>query len=180
MNSGYELKNQGEMMAKKVKAIPEGYHTITPYLTLKDAAKAIQFYKAAFGAKEIELNSSPDGRIMNAVLKIGDSLMMLSDEFPEYCSTISPPHSLKGTTAMFHMYVEDVDKAFNKAIKAGAKVKMPLADMFWGDRYGQLEDPFGHLWSLATRIAISTPEHECTTGCTKNKKSKKTRSTQTI
>jgi len=164
-------------MSSKVKGIPDGYHTITPYLTLKDAAKAIKFYKDAFGAQEIEMHHAPDGRIMNATLKIGNSFFMLCDEFPEYggCG-ISPPHSLKGTTAMLHLYVEDVDAAFNKAVKAGSKVKMPVADMFWGDRYGQLEDPFGHLWSIATRISAPSKEksqkgaEECFTKGCKGKK----------
>lgn len=134
------------------KTIPDGFHTITPYLTLKDASIAINFYKEAFGAKEMEINHSSDGRIMNAVLKIGNSLIMLSDEFPEFTSGVLPPHTLNGSTVMLHIYVEDVDAAFNKAVKAGAKVIMPVDDMFWGDRYGQIEDPFGHLWSLATHI----------------------------
>jgi PhnB protein len=144
-------------MSSKSKAIPEGFHTLTPYLTLKDASKAIQFYKEAFGAHEIEVSHSTDGKIMNAVLKIGDSLMMLSDEFPEYSCGVSNPHSLKGTTAMFHLFVDDVDHSFSKAIKAGATVKMAVDDMFWGDRYGQLEDPFGHIWSIATPIANFKP-----------------------
>jgi PhnB protein len=144
-------------MSKKVKAIPEGFHTLTPYLTLKHAAKAIQFYKDAFGAQEIEINHSTDGRIMNAVIKIGDSYLMLSDEFPEFGCGVLPPQSLKGTSTMLHLYVEDVDAAFNKAINAGASVKMPVEDMFWGDRYGQLEDPFGHLWSIATHIGDVSP-----------------------
>lgn len=144
-------------MSKKVKAIPEGFHTITPYLTLKEAAKAIKFYKDAFGAKEVDVNYSPDGKVMHAILKIGDSLIMLSDEFPESDFGVSTPHSLKGTTTLFYLYVEDVDTAFNKAVKAGGKVKTPVEDMFWGDRYGQIEDPFGHLWSLATHIADPVP-----------------------
>lgn len=143
-------------MSQKVKPIPTGYHTITPFLSQKDAARAIKFYADAFGAKEVEKHNTPDGKIMHAVLKIGDSLIMLADEFPESGCGISAPHALKGTTTMFHIYVEDVDAFFNKAVKAGAKVKMPVADMFWGDRYGQLEDPFGHLWSIGTHIADFT------------------------
>jgi PhnB protein len=145
-------------MTQKVKSIPDGYHTVTPFLSLKDASKAIQFYQHAFGAKEIEKHHAPDGKVMHAVLKIGNSLIMLADEFPQSNCGISSPHSLKGSSAMFHLYVEDVDAAFEKALKAGAKVKMPVADMFWGDRYGQLEDPFGHLWSLGTHKADLTPE----------------------
>lgn len=154
-------------MTKKVKPIPEGFHTVTPYLNLNNAAEAIKFYKDAFGAKEVEMNYGPEGKIMHSVIKIGDSLIMISDIFPEYSCGISDPHSLKGTTAMFHIYVEDVDSAFNKAIKAGGKVKMPVEDMFWGERYGQLEDPFGHLWSISTHIADVSPEEisEGVEGC---------------
>lgn len=140
-------------MSKNMKGIPEGYRTVTPYLTLKEAAKAISFYKAAFGAEEVELHHSPDGRIMHATIRIGDSLIMLSDEFPEYGCGASNPQALKGTTVMLHVYVPNVDIAFSKAVKAGATVKMPVDDMYWGDRYGQIEDPFGHIWSLATHIA---------------------------
>lgn len=145
-------------MAKKTKTIPEGLHTMTPYLTVKEAAKAIKFYKDAFGAKEVELNKTPDGKVIHATLKIGDSAFMLCDEFPESSWGISTPRSLGGTTVLFYIYVEDVDTAFNKAVKAGAKVKMPVEDMFWGDRYGQVEDPFGHLWALATHIADFSPD----------------------
>lgn len=148
-------------MSKKVKPIPEGFHTVTPYLTLKDGAKALKFYKDAFDAQEIEVNHTPDGRIMHAAFKIGDSMIMMSDEFPEFSCGISSPSSLKGTTTLLHIYVEDVDSAFDKAVKAGATVKMPVADMFWGDRYGQLEDPFGHQWAISTHIAdLSNDEIE--------------------
>ncbi len=144
------------------KTTPDGFRTLTPYLTLSDATKAIQFYKEAFGAKEVELNHSPDGRVMHAILKIGDSLIMLSDEFPEYGCSSKPPMSLKGTSVFFYMYVDNVDTAFNKAVKAGAKVKIPVSDMFWGDRYGQVEDPFGHIWSIATHIGeFAHEEKEC-------------------
>lgn len=137
-------------MSQKVKAIPEGYHSVTPFLTLKEAEKLIKFYEKAFDAKVMERHNTPDGKIMHAVIKIGDSYIMLADEFPEYGCGTAAPVSLKGTTAMLHLYVEDVDAAFKKAVAAGAKVQMPVADMFWGDRYGQVEDPSGHLWSLAT------------------------------
>lgn len=140
-------------MPKQVKAIPEGYHSITPFLSFKGATKAIEFYKKAFGAQEMECHLSPDGRVMHAVVKIGDSMMMIADEFPENSCGISAPENLKGTTALFHLYVNNADEAFERAVKAGAKVQMPLADMFWGDRYGQLVDPFGHIWSIATHIA---------------------------
>ncbi len=145
-------------MTKKVKSIPDGFRTLTPYLTIKDAANAIKFYHDAFGAKEIEVNHSPDGKVMHALLQIGDSYLMFSDEFPEYGGVLSPT-TLKGTTFNLFMYVEDADAAFKKAINAGAKVKMPLENMFWGDRFGQLEDPFGHIWSIATHIADVDHDH---------------------
>jgi PhnB protein len=131
-----------------VKPIPEGYHTLTPYMTVRDAARAIEFYKQAFGAVDRGAMKDPSGKIMHAELKIGDSVVMLADEFPEYGS-VSPQSG--GSTSMgLHIYVEDVDKAFDRAVKAGAKVEMPVMDQFWGDRYGKLTDPFGHKWSIAT------------------------------
>jgi PhnB protein len=149
------------IMQKTVKPIPDGYNTITPHLTFKDAKKAIEFYKKALGAKEMECHQMENGKIIHATLKIGNSMLMLADEFPEHSCGISTPHQLNGTTAMFHLYFDNVDVAFNQAVSAGAKVKMPLADMFWGDRYGQLEDPFGHLWSMSTHIAdVSSEEVE--------------------
>lgn len=138
------------MSKAKVKPIPDGYHTITPYISLSDAEKAIEFYKKAFNAIEIERAEAPNGKIMHAVIKIGDSLLMLSDEMPGSECGISSPKALKGVSAMIHLYVPDVDKFFNQAVKAGAKAVMPVADMFWGDRYGHLQDPFGHMWSVAT------------------------------
>lgn len=134
----------------KVKAIPQGYHTVTPFLSLKNATQGIQFYIDAFKAHLIEKHESPDGKIMHAVIQIGNSLLMLADEFPESKCNIASPQSLKGSTIMLHLYVEDVDSLFNTALKAGCKATMPVSDTFWGDRYGQLEDPFGHLWSIAT------------------------------
>lgn len=145
-------------MSKKVKAIPDGFHTITPFLSFNGAAKAIQFYEKAFDAKVIEKHDTPDGKVMHAILQIGDSLLMIADQFPDQDCGIKTPHALKGTTALFHLYVPNVDASFDRAIKAGATVNMPLADMFWGDRYGQIQDPFGHIWSLATHIADYTPE----------------------
>ncbi len=135
-------------MAGKAKPVPEGYHTLTPHLAIRDAARAVDFYKRAFGAKEIGVHKTPDGKIMHAELKIGDSVLMFADEFPG--SGVSAPQALGGTTTQIHIYVEDVDKLFNQAVGAGATVKMPLMDAFWGDRYGQVTDPFGHAWSLAT------------------------------
>jgi uncharacterized glyoxalase superfamily protein PhnB len=132
-----------------VKPIPEGFHTLTPHIIVKDADKAIDFYKRAFGAEEIARMPGPDGKtIMHAELKIGDSMLMLAGEFPEMgCLS---PLSVGGTAVTLHLYVEDVDAATERAVKAGATLKMPVADMFWGDRYGAVTDPFGHQWSIAT------------------------------
>jgi PhnB protein len=131
-----------------VKPIPDGYHSITPFLTVRDAARAIEFYKQAFGAEERGVMKGPDGKVMHAELKIGNSIIMLSDEFPEYGAL--SPQSIGGTGMGLHIYVEGVDAAFDRAVKAGAKVEMPVMDQFWGDRYGKLSDPFGHKWSIAT------------------------------
>jgi PhnB protein len=139
-----------------VKPVPEGYRTVTPYLIVSDANKAIDFYKRAFGAKEITRMDGPQGKISHAELKIGDSMIMLSDEMPG--SSTRSPQSLGGTTAAVVLYLADVDSVFKQATSAGAKVEMPLADMFWGDRYGKLVDPFGHSWSLATHKEDVAPE----------------------
>jgi uncharacterized glyoxalase superfamily protein PhnB len=133
------------------KAIPDGYHSLTPYMTVRDAARAIEFYKQAFGATEKGVMKGPDGKIMHAELLIGDSIVMLADEFPEYGSM--SPLSTGGSGMGLHIYTEDVDSAFDRAVKAGASVDMPVMDMFWGDRYGKLSDPFGHKWSIATHKA---------------------------
>jgi PhnB protein len=145
-------------MNKKVNYIPEGFHTLTPFLVIKDAAHAIRFYQEAFGAKVLEQHHGPDGKIVHAALQIGNSPFMLADEFPEWGCGMLSPSSLKGTSVSLHVYVKDVDAAFDKATKAGAQVKMPLEDTFWGDRYGQLEDPFGHVWSFATHKVDVSPE----------------------
>jgi len=131
-----------------VKPIPDGYHSITPYLTVRDAARAIEFYKQAFGAKERGLMKGPDGKVMHAELMIGDSIVMLADEFPEFGSL--SPESTGGAGMGLHIYLDGVDAAFDQAVKAGAQVEMPVMDQFWGDRYGKLKDPFGHKWSIAT------------------------------
>jgi len=131
-----------------VKPIPDGYHSLTPFLTVRDAARAIEFYKQAFGAQERGVMKGPDGKVMHAELMIGDSIIMLSDEFPEFGSL--SPESIGGSGMGLHIYVEGVDAAFDRAIKAGAQVEMPVIDQFWGDRYGKLKDPFGHKWSIAT------------------------------
>ena len=144
-------------MAKATRPIPEGYHTVTPHLTVRGAARAIDFYARAFGAEELTRMPAPDGeRIMHAELRIGDSRVFLNDEFPDMGGR--SPEALGGTPASLHLYVEDVERAFARAVAAGAKVHMPLQDMFWGDRYGRLVDPFGHEWSMATRREDLSPD----------------------
>ena len=138
------------------KPVPEGYHTVTPYLTVDDAAAAIEFYKRAFGATERMRMASPDGKIAHAELEIGDSLIMLSDPFPH--AETRPPRELGGTTGGVFLYVENVDAAFQQAVDAGVTVTMPLENMFWGDRFGSVTDPFGHHWSLATHVEDLTEQ----------------------
>ena len=142
---------------KKVRAIPEGYHTATPYLVIRGAANAIDFYKNAFGAVERSRMPGPGGLLMHAELKIGNSIVMLCDEMPGMTRWVSP-HALNGTTAAVHLYVEDADALFARATAAGAKVSMPLMDAFWGDRFGKLTDPFGHEWTVATHKHDYTQE----------------------
>jgi PhnB protein len=143
-------------MPGSVKPIPEGYHTATPYLVVHDAAKAIDYYKRAFDAKEIMRMEGPPGKIGHAELQIGDSVIMLSDEMPQMAT--KSPQSLGGTASGIFLYVRDVDTAYQKAVSAGGKATMPPADMFWGDRYGQLIDPFGHSWSMATHKEDVAPD----------------------
>jgi len=133
-----------------VKPVPEGYHTLTPFLTVRDAARAVEFYKQAFGAVERGVAKDPDGKVMHAELKIGDSIIMLSDEYPEFGAL--SPESIGGSGMGLHIYLDGVDAAFDRAVKAGAVVEMPVMDQFWGDRYGKLRDPFGHKWSIGTHI----------------------------
>jgi len=133
-----------------VKPVPEGYHTITPHLIVRDAARAIEFYKQAFGAKERGVMKGPDGKVMHAELQIGDSIVMLADEMPEFGSR--SPQSIGGSPTGLHIYTDNVDAAFDRAVKAGAQVEMPVMEQFWGDRYGKLKDPFGHSWSVATHV----------------------------
>ena len=135
--------------------IPEGYD-ITPYLAVDDAAQAIEYYTKAFGAKERVRMDAPGGKIGHAELEIGNGLIMLSDPFPQ--SSSKPPKELGGTSASVFMYVEDVDAAVKQAVDAGATVTMEVADQFWGDRFGTITDPFGHVWSLATHVEDLTPE----------------------
>jgi PhnB protein len=144
-------------MSERVKSIPEGCHTVTPYLMVRGADRAIDFYKRAFGAEELMRMPGPDGKsIMHAELRIGDSPIFLADEFPDMGS--GSPQSVGGTAISLHLYVEDVDAAFKQAVSAGATVQMPVADMFWGDRYGKLIDPFGHQWGMATHKEDLTPQ----------------------
>ena len=135
-----------------VKAIPNGYHTVTPYLVARGADAAIDFYKRAFGAQEVVRMAGPNGKIMHAELKIGDSMIMLGDECLEMGGHPSPL-SLGGTPLGLHLYVANVDAAFQQAVAAGAQVKMPPTDMFWGDRFAKLSDPFGHEWSITSPIS---------------------------
>jgi PhnB protein len=136
--------------------IPEGMHTVTPHLVCAGAAEAIEFYKKAFNATETARMPGPNGKLIHAAVRIGGSTVMLVDEMPEYGSL--GPKSLKGSPVVVHLYVEDADAVVKRAAEAGAKVTMPVAEMFWGDRYGQIEDPFGHRWSVATHVRDVSPE----------------------
>lgn len=140
----------------QAKPIPEGWSTLTPHLICAGARDAIAFYKKAFGAVELNCLEGPNGKVMNAALRIGDSVVMLVDEVPEWKSF--GPKTLKGSPVTLHLFVPDVDASFAQAVAAGATATMPVADMFWGDRYGQVQDPFGHNWSIATHTRDLTPE----------------------
>ncbi|MDE1956874.1 MAG: VOC family protein [Betaproteobacteria bacterium] len=131
-------------------------HSLTPHLICRGAAAALDFYARAFGAVELMRLPGPDGRLMHATLRIGDSHLMLVDEMPEWGAL--GPQSLGGTPVTVHLYVEDTDAVFQQAVAAGATPKMPPADMFWGDRYGQVIDPYGHRWSIATHVRDVPPE----------------------
>ena len=145
-------------MATSPKAIPEGFRTVTPHMVIKNAGEAMEFYKRAFGAEELCRMPGPDGKsVMHGELKIGDSIVMICDEFPGEGGPKAPP-SLSGTTITMHLYVEDVDAAFKRAVDAGATVTMPVMEAFWGDRYGSVSDPYGHHWSIATHTRDLTPE----------------------
>lgn len=144
------------MNTQQVKPIPDGMHTVTPHLVCAGAADAIEFYKKAFNAVEMARIPDQQGKLLHALIRIGDSTVMLIDEFPEWESF--GPLSLKGSPVTIHLYVENVDAFVERAVEAGAKIKMPVADMFWGDRYGQIVDPFGHHWSVATHIRDVSPE----------------------
>jgi PhnB protein len=143
-------------MSTTVKPIPEGYHTVTPYLIVRNAARAIEFYKKAFGATELMRMAEPSGRIGHAEIRIGDSPIMLADEVPEM--GFRSPESLGGSPVSILLYVEDVDAVFSQAVAAGAKVQRPVADQFYGDRTGGVTDPFGHIWYIATHKEDVSPE----------------------
>jgi PhnB protein len=141
----------------KVKAVPDGFHTLTPHITVAGANDAIEFYKTAFGAEELARHATPDGKsLMHALLRIGDSMLMLNDEFPEWGSR--GPNALGGTAVTLSLYVADAELVFERAVAAGASVKMPLSDTFWGDRYGIVTDPFGHSWSIGSHLRDVPPE----------------------
>jgi PhnB protein len=142
-------------MAKATSPIPPGFHTLTPHLSVVGAAKYIDFLKQAFGATEYHRSDGPGGKVMHATMKIGDSLLMLADHFPEFGS---PPIAQGHWPIVLHLYVPDADSAFEKAVAAGCLVTFPLADQFWGDRYGHVKDPFGFTWAIATTKEILTPE----------------------
>jgi PhnB protein len=144
-------------MSTAVSPVPPGYHTLTPHLIVSDAKKAAEFYQRAFGAEVRGIAHAPDGKVIHAEVKIGDSILMFNDEIPAY-GVLSPTTTKANTCVTTHMYVPDADKVFASAIAAGAKVIMPLQDQFWGDRYGTVEDPFGHRWSIATHIKDQSPE----------------------
>lgn len=146
------------MATKATSFKPEGSHTVIPHLIARDASKAIEFYKKAFSAEEVCRMAGPNDAIMHAEVRIGDSLIYLAEEAPQWGCV--GPQSLNGSPVTIHMYVADVDAAYDRAVKAGATATMPPQDMFWGDRYGKLTDPFGHVWSLATHKEDVSPD-EC-------------------
>lgn len=138
------------------KPVPDGFHTVTAHLVVSDAKKSIDFYKQAFGAQEITRLPGPDGKIMHAMVRIGDSFVMLNDEYPDMGA--KSPKTIGATGVTMSLYVDNADKVFDQATKAGAAVVMPLADQFWGDRYGVLKDPDGHQWAVATHKQDLTPD----------------------
>jgi len=153
MNQTMKEDNRTQL---SVKPIPEGMHTVTPHLVCAGATEAIEFYQKAFGATEPSRVPGENGKLMHASVRIGDSVVMLNEEMPEWGAF--GPKSLKGSAVTIHLYVENADAVFEQAVAAGARVTMPLDDMFWGDRYGKVEDPFGHQWSIGTHVRDVTPE----------------------
>lgn len=142
--------------APKFDPIPPGMHTVTPYLVVDGAERALEFYREAFNAQILDQSPAPGGKLMHAVMKVGDSMVMLSDEFPG--SETRAPTNVGASTVMLHLYSRDVDRLWSQALAAGAKIAMPLEDRFWGERYGQLEDPFGHRWTLSMRVRMTQEE----------------------
>jgi uncharacterized glyoxalase superfamily protein PhnB len=145
-----------EVSSSSTKRIPEGMHTVTPHLICANATSALDFYKKAFNAVEISRIPGPDGKLMHGSFRIGDSVVMINEENPQWGAL--GPKSLKGSPVTIHLYVEDVDAVVDQAVQAGAKLTMPVEDMFWGDRYGKVEDPYGHNWSIGTHVRDVTPE----------------------
>ena len=144
-------------MAKNVSPVPEDFLSITPHLCVRDVERAVDWYKQVFDAEETYRNTTPDGgKIIHSEVKLGDSRFFLNDEFPE--QGVISPISLKGSAVTFHLYVENVDEVFQRAVDAGAEVIFPLENTFWGDRYAMFKDPFGHYWSIASRIEDLSPE----------------------
>jgi PhnB protein len=142
----------------KVSHIPQGYHTVTPYLIIKGAAQAIDYYKKVFGATELFRMDSPDGRVGHAELQIGDSRLMLADENPSMGQGHASAATIGASPISLYLYIPEVDRVFERAVAAGAKVIKPVQDQFYGDRSGFLQDPFGHLWALATHVEDVSPE----------------------
>jgi PhnB protein len=139
------------------KPIPDGFHSVTPQLTCKNAEQALEFYKKAFGSEVRDTAKDPQGRVIHSIVKIGDTFVMVTDEYPEYGS-LSPASLNVSSPVSLHIYTTDADAMFKQATAAGAKVTMPIMDQFWGDRYGQVVDPYGHRWAIATRKVIYTSE----------------------
>jgi len=157
-------ENKKTKKSKRIKSsiggqarIPRGFGTVTPYLIINGAAEAIDFYKNAFGAKKPGVETLPDGKILHARMKIGDSILMMSDEFP---GNTASPTSLGNSTVTMHVYSRDVDKLWERAVGAGARIVMPIDNQFWGERYGKLVDPFGHTWSLSMQVSMTRNERE--------------------
>ena len=145
-------------MAQATRAVPEGFHTVTASLCVKGADRALEFYQQGLGAQLLMRMATPEGLVGHAEITLGDSIVFVCDECPEMSGSCRSPESLKGTTAGLYVYLPNADAAFDQAVKAGAKVISPMADMFWGDRCGQLQDPFGHIWTLATHTEDPSPE----------------------
>jgi PhnB protein len=157
-----EMNERTAPMKKKINYISKGYHSISPILVLRNASQAIKFYQQAFGAEVIERMDRPDGKVMHAAMKIGNSIIMMGEECAPHPGhkrdCVRSPQDLKGSTINLYLYVENADAIIKRAIKAGGKVIMPVADMFWGDRAGMLRDPFGHFWTVATHKEDLNPK----------------------